>query len=441
MRNSGRIFKQLVLGLALGGGALWSCGDDAPADPEPDAVEERDADASGPTRDLGILEDIDESDAEVADAGDGSADDGGVQDVDGSGLPDAGDGSSDTDGSGTACESDCPRVGATQCLGGGVQTCALDGASGCLLWQETVACGADQRCEEGACVEGACVDACLFSGQTCAAEGGIVNACLDADGDGCKELSQVDVCEAGTERCDGGHCIATTCDVTCELGTTRCQGETGFQVCGDFDNNGCLEFGGPVTPCDGADVCFAGACGENAPRECLLISEYHEGDGNNKAVEVHNCGNVVLSLNNVYFCQRNNSLVSGCTAPTLELSEGGANLGPGETLTVANRSAGSSVKDRSDLTVTNFPTFTGDDRIVLFRDLNGNVRVDPGEILDSFGDPDRAVSGNPFQDTVYRRCSTTPHLTGPFAVDDYYTEHSAGDVSNLGIAPTYGGCE
>lgn len=441
MCNSGRIYKQLVLGLGLGGFALVACGDEESEVEAQDVGQERDGD-SGPSRDLGILEDsIDLIDAADGADGSGEEDGSGGDASDGSAEADAADGSGETDGSATTCESDCPRVGATQCLAGGVQTCALDSESGCLLWQESVPCGADQRCEEGACVDGACQDACLFSGQTCAAEGGIVNACLDADGDGCKELSQVDVCEAGTERCDGGRCIATSCPGGCEAGSTQCQGNEGFQVCGDFDNNGCLEFGGPVTPCEGADVCFAGACGENVPRECLLISEYYEADGNNKAIEVHNCGNVVLSLSNVYFCQRNNSLLSGCTAPTLELSDAADDLEPGATLTVANRSAGSAVKNRSNATVTNFPTFSGDDRIILFRDANGNVRVDPGEILDSFGDPDRAVSGDPFQDTVFRRCSTEAHLTGPFVATDYYTEHAAGDVSNLGVAPTYAGCD
>jgi hypothetical protein len=235
--------------------------------------------------------------------------------------------------------------------------------------------------------------------------------------------------------------VTVNCDNACAIGQTTCAGDDGTRSCGDYDNDGCLEFGGFTTPCESPDVCFAGVCGEDVPRECMLFSEIVEGTANNKALEVHNCGNMPLAMAGIKICMRNNDQISGCTNPVYSMTEGLATLNAGAVFVVANASAGGTLRGIADDVVSAFPTFTGDDRIILFRDLDNDNRPDPGEILDAFGDPDRVVSGDPYQDQTYRRCSLDAHIDGNFDVTDYYTEHPMDDFSNLGTPPTYSGCD
>ena len=438
-----------------------------------DDAEEVDSAAEDAT-DAGDVLDADDA----ADATDGSAADADTDVADGSGEVDA-----------TPCESDCTRAGAGQCTVGGLQTCTFDPASGCLNWSEPVSCGPDRRCESGECLDGACIDECFFDGVACSLDNTQLEGCQDVNLDSCREVVVLQVC-TGAEVCNTGACVTPSCTNECDLGETLCgtggvvscgnfdgdicrefggavtaceagfscsagacapegctndcsTGQTtcsagGVQGCGNFDADLCLEFGGPVTACDAGLSCVAGACSAVAT-QCLLISEYLEGASNDKAIEIFNCGSASYDLENIGFCSRQNSATGGCAAPVVMLT---GPLEPGETFSFCNSRAAPALRSRCDEEIENFPTFTGDDRIFVFRDNDADETFNGSdEIIDSFGDPTRAISGDPYQDTAYRRCSTEAYTGGTFDVTQYYREASSSDYTNMGVAPLLTGCD
>ena len=497
MRN---LFLLLLCGsLVLTGGA---CSDDETAGAGPDASEQdiaqNDADVERDItfRDLGLdtgdddagaIDAVDDETSDAADVSDAvdadDASDGSAADA----GPDVADGSGDVDA--TPCESDCTRAGAGQCSAGGLQTCTFNPATGCLNWSAPESCGPDRRCEEGACLDGACVDECFFDGVACSLDNAQLEGCEDVDADGCREVVVVEVC-SDTQVCNTGACVTPGCTNECDIGQTACgaggvlacgnfdgdicrefggsatpceagfacsagvcspegctndcsAGQTtcaagGVQGCGNFDADLCLEFGGPVTACDAGLSCVAGAC-QAVATQCLLISEYLEGAGSDKAIEIYNCGSAAYDLENIGFCSRQNAATGGCSAPVVLLT---GPLEPGETFSFCNSSAASALRSRCDERIANFPMFTGDDRIFVFRDNDADETFTSGdEIIDAFGDPERAISGDPYQDTAYRRCSTEAYTGGTFDVTRYYRAAPASDFSNIGVAPVLSGCE
>jgi V8-like Glu-specific endopeptidase len=105
-----------------------------------------------------------------------------------------------------ACEDACAE-GEARCAddGGGVERCELGGL-GCLAWGEAGPCGPGQACEAGACVR-ACgaVDLCPAEGATECADGASLRRCGDFDQDGCLDWSGAQACPVG-QVCDGGVC-------------------------------------------------------------------------------------------------------------------------------------------------------------------------------------------------------------------------------------------
>ena len=52
-----------------------------------------------------------------------------------------------------------------------------------------------------------------------------------------------------------------SCENDCEAGERRCSAsENGYESCGDYDSDGCLEWGGLVA-CAADDTCSEGSCG------------------------------------------------------------------------------------------------------------------------------------------------------------------------------------
>ena len=91
------------------------------------------------------------------------------------------------------CTNEC-AAGAKQCLGNGVQTCAMSG--GCLGWGAAVACAAGQICGNGVCKAGCIPKTCGSLGYEC----GSVS-------DGCGNTLNCGTC-AGGKTCGSGKCIA-----------------------------------------------------------------------------------------------------------------------------------------------------------------------------------------------------------------------------------------
>jgi hypothetical protein len=441
-------------------------------------------------RDLGLDSGADDATAEVDSALEDATDAGDALGFDADSGADAlevTDGAGDTDAA--PCESDCARAGAGQCTIGGLQTCTFNAATGCLNWSEAVSCGADRRCELDECVDGACIEECFFDGVACSLDNTQLEGCEDVNLDGCREVVVLEVC-TGSSVCNTGACVTASCTNECELGETLCSSggvlgcgnydtdicrefggavtpcDTGFvcsagacapegctndcspgqttctaggvQGCGNFDGDLCLEFGGPAVACAAGLTCVAGTCSEVAA-QCLLISEYLEGASSDKAIELFNCGSESYDLSRIGFCSRQNAETTGCFPPAAPLT---GNLAPGATFALCNSRSASALRSRCDELVEGFPNFNGNDRLFVFRDNDNDDTFSSGDvIIDSFGEPGAAVSGTPYADIAFRRCSTEAYTSGPFDVTRYYREASSSDFTNIGVAPVVSGCE
>jgi|GEM_PF-6414178 len=157
----------------------------------------------------------------------------------------------------------------------------------------------------------------------------------------------------------------------------------------DFDDPGT---GGPtLSPSNPDDHAPVGpfADGGVVASTCLIISEYIEGQGNNnKAIELYNCGTTTLSLDDYAVCLVRNE----DTTCTMSHGFAAIELAPGQVHTACRTKAGTfndpidPIRDNCDEEAGSAVTFNGDDRLVVFRDTNGDGILGPQEqIMDALG--------------------------------------------------------
>ena len=175
---------------------------------------------------------------------------------------------------------------------------------------------------------------------------------------------------------------------------------------------------------------------------CLIFSEVIEGSGsNNKAFEIYNCSPGDLQLSDFAVCLVSNANTT-CSA-TMGLPS--MNLPTGAVFTMCRSmvaGGGDPVDDIANncqLEASGVANFNGNDRLVLFRDVDGNDALGGAdEIVDAFGE--LAVDpGSIWANVTYRRCDFTQYDgTGAFDVAALYTEHPQNDATDFGMAPTEG---
>ena len=161
-----------------------------------------------------------------------------------------------------ACTDAC-QAGATTCIAGGVAACGQADADDCLELEAPVACPDDQSCSDGAC-RADCVDDCAADQVACTPDGGGVRRCGDFDADDCRDWSSPTPCGA-REICEAGACVAVCADA-CAAGSRGCLAD-GYEVCGDFDDDPCLEFGGGAR-CEMGEACRDGNCQSACLDDC-----------------------------------------------------------------------------------------------------------------------------------------------------------------------------
>lgn len=175
---------------------------------------------------------------------------------------------------------------------------------------------------------------------------------------------------------------------------------------------------------------------------CALISEVLEGPGNhNKAAEIYNCGAEALDLARTHLCLvRNDDTTCSATASLA----GGANaeLAPGGVLPVCRSLEGTfndpytSLTDRCEVALGSALYFNGDDRLVLFDDVDGDGEFgDADTLLDAFGEIAVRPADTPWAERSFRRCRLSPHDGGAFDVMDSFTLHGSTDMTHLGLPP------
>ncbi|MDQ0352204.1 endonuclease YncB(thermonuclease family) [Alkalibacillus filiformis] len=118
--------------------------------------------------------------------------------------------------------------------------------------------------------------------------------------------------------------------------------------------------------------------------EDLIISEYVEGSGFNKALELYNGTGDSINLEDYTLVNFTNGASQdpddGFASP-LELT---GELASGETLVVAHANGSDELLERADVTGSSyFYGFNGNDAIVLFKDYDDSIR--DGEVIDSIG--------------------------------------------------------
>ncbi len=189
----------------------------------------------------------------------------------------------------TACSDECGREDAQVCDpegANGYRVCGDFDDDDCLEYGDLVGCDADETCVEGQCVE-ACSDECPAQGdRQCAAppDNGFL-ICGDYDSDSCLEWGGLTLCPQG-ETCSGGVC-SSDCSDDCAQGERVCDGN-GFRTCGAFDQDPCLDWSG-VTQCAAYEVCSDGYCETACSDECDQGSKRCSGEGADEGYDV--CGN------------------------------------------------------------------------------------------------------------------------------------------------------
>lgn len=212
------------------------------------------------------------------------------------------------------CQNECPVVGQTTCLGGGVATCGNVDADSCLEWSTPLACGVGESCSAGACSVD-CVDECTVIGtKECDAGGLAVRVCGQHDADGCLEWAIQSQCGAD-ETCSGGAC-SVVCADECVAGAHRCQAgsTTRIESCGNTDADPCTEWSEIEDCASSGEVCADGACAASCVDDCDTA-----GASSCEAGVESVCGNFdadsCLDLGSPVFCEAFETCSDGaCTA-------------------------------------------------------------------------------------------------------------------------------
>lgn len=169
-------------------------------------------------------------------------------------------------------------AGERRCAEGGPQACGNFDDDVCLEWSAAAPCPADQHCgDAAACVPDAmpCADACAPGETTCA--GGGVSACADSDGDGCLDFGPATPCPDG-QTCSAGLCGVECQDDCAALGLSECSAAQETRACGQYDADPCLDWSSP-SPCGAAEACQDGLCVALCTDECALGDRRCGGDG------------------------------------------------------------------------------------------------------------------------------------------------------------------
>lgn len=171
---------------------------------------------------------------------------------------------------------------------------------------------------------------------------------------------------------------------------------------------------------------------------CLLISEYIEGSGDNKAVELYNCDSASIDLSRFGVCVVSNANTT-CTNYDIELT---GELAAGDVLTMCNQGLDANIFDPSNCDVVDGSVnFNGNDRIVVYEDVDDSADFGTSDIpADAFGEiANVPTSATTWSDTTLRRCNFE-RFDGASGFDftEYFVEAATDDFSDFGVAPTEG---
>jgi len=162
------------------------------------------------------------------------------------------------------CEDECTAAGSRICDGSGYRTCEDYDRDGCLELGSTLQCPQGQVCSNGQCAD-TCKDECtVLNAKKCVLDS--VAVCDDYNDDGCLEWGTAVPCDEGLV-CGNGYC-ESTCESECTVAKAKkCDEGGNVVVCDDYDGMGCLKWGSP-TPCNSPLVCAGGVCTQSCADGC-----------------------------------------------------------------------------------------------------------------------------------------------------------------------------
>jgi len=228
----------------------------------------------------------------------------------------AGDGPDETDqghNSDPGCEDEC-QEGVMVCDGGGsFRVCGQFDSDSCVEFSEPISCPSGHACEVDRCVP-PCVDECV-GGTTICLDENTVGTCGNFDADVCLEAGGPVACGTN-ERCEQGACVdaSAACTDECATGETVCSGDS-VRSCGQYDSDPCLDLG-PAQPCALGESCNAGACSLACVNTCS-----NEGATECSGNGVRTCersGSGCLSWTSVAPCAASESCSNGTCSDTCE---------------------------------------------------------------------------------------------------------------------------
>lgn len=205
--------------------------------------------------------------------------------------------------------------------------------------------------------------------------------------------------------------------------TSTLQNPTGIT----WANPGCYDVTLTVTNAYGTDtytyVCFVSVA---QPVGCSepFISEYIEGSGNNKAIEIYNPSATTINLSQYAI----HNYANGATSPSYTLSLSGT-LAPYSVYVVADPSSNAAILAQADVT-SNVCFFDGNDVITLKKngqiiDMLGQVGTDPGT-------PFTVLGGTMGEATLVRNFSVDRPYTHWNTVMNDWTVFAQNTTSQLG---------
>ncbi len=168
------------------------------------------------------------------------------------------------------CSDDC-TTGQRMCDGNGYRTCGQHDGDVCLDWSDVTNCQSWETCDPqtGTC-KTACADACTQGQRRC--NGTIVELCANWNADPCLEYGTLETCGTGY-KCENGACVEDCQNECTTQGARECrtdgQGKPGYVVCGNWDQDSCLEWN-TITLCQSGESCSAGQCSATCTDECAV---------------------------------------------------------------------------------------------------------------------------------------------------------------------------
>ena len=178
---------------------------------------------------------------------------------------------------------------------------------------------------------------------------------------------------------------------------------------------------------------------------CLIVSEYIEASSNNKAVEIFNCGGSAIDLTNYRVCFSSNA-TTDCSSGDVDLT---GSLAAGAVQTMCNSSLDTGVYGGTCDYNSAAVNFNGDDRLLIYEDLNTSGTFDTGDTrVDAFGVTATEPAAGTWEDVRWQRCNFTTWSGATGEGLDNATQDALYDVdspatdadyfTDFGTAPTEG---